>query len=185
MLEDSLILVDADDKEIGTGLKMEVHEKGLLHRAFSVFIFRKENGINQLLMQRRNLKKYHCGGLWTNTCCSHPRPGETIMTAATRRLSEELMLDNVNVYPAGSFMYKAKFDNGLTEHEYDYVMVGWLNKDHKSYNSDEIDSIGWFDVDWLKKDLHSSPDKYTPWFGQAFGLALEYVDSGEQMSDAT
>lgn len=174
--EDILVLVDENDTEIGTGMKQDVHVKGLLHRAFSVFIFKKEGSVLRLLMQKRNIKKYHCGGLWTNTCCSHPRPNESITTAATRRLNEELMLSNIELEPAGSFVYKAGFSNGLTEHEYDHVLIGYLYEDHKAYNSDEIDEIAWMDIEYLKRDIVEQPIKYTPWFNQAFSLALSYVD---------
>mgnify|MGYP005668528739 FL=1 len=127
-------------------------------------------------MQKRSAKKYHCGGLWTNTCCSHPRPNESIISAAIRRLNEELMLTNLEVKPAGSFVYKAKFDNGLIEHEYDHVLVGWMNEDHKIYDANEIDDVAWFTIDYLKNDINESPNKYTPWFSKALSLALSYID---------
>lgn len=175
MQEDTLVLVDENDVEVGTGEKQDVHVRGLLHRAFSVFIFRKDNGVLKLLMQKRNIKKYHCGGLWTNTCCSHPRPNETVLSAAQRRMEEELMLTGVEVTPVGSFVYKAVFNNGLTEHEYDHVLIGYMDSEHKAYNSEEIDEVAWMDIDFIKQDIVEQPNKYTPWFNQAFGLALSYV----------
>src|SRR6476659_3208910 len=117
---EKVILVNIDDTPIGVMEKMEAHEKGLLHRAFSVLIF---NSQGELLLQRRALDKYHSAGLWTNTCCSHPRPDETIEGAANRRLNEEMGLDT-ELKPIFSFIYKVNFDNGLIENELDYVLVG-------------------------------------------------------------
>src|SRR5215203_6397334 len=120
MHEQNVILVNEKDEEIGTMEKMEAHRKALLHRAFSVFIF---NGRGEMLLQRRALKKYHSGGLWTNACCSHPRPGEVTADAAARRLREELgFVTTLN--PAFQFVYRATFDNGLTEYEFDHVFLG-------------------------------------------------------------
>ena len=119
MLEE-VVLVNEKDEAIGTMEKMAAHEKALLHRAFSVFVFNK-NG--DLLMQQRAHSKYHSGGLWTNTCCSHPRPGEHVADAANRRLQEEMGF-TTSLNKAFDFTYKAAFDNGLTEHEFDHVFIG-------------------------------------------------------------
>src|SRR5688572_11010720 len=121
---EEVVLVDASDKVVGTMEKMEVHEKGLLHRAFSVFVF---NSKRELLMQQRALQKYHSAGLWTNTCCSHPRPGEETISAAKRRLKEEMGLE-IELESQFSFIYKTTFGNGLTEHEYDHVYFGFTDQ---------------------------------------------------------
>ena len=120
MSEEKVVLVDKDDNEIGLMPKMEAHQKGILHRAFSVFLL---NSDNQILLQKRSSNKYHSGGLWTNTCCSHPRDGENIINAGKRRLSEEMGI-NTDLIEAFKFTYKAKLENGLTEHEYDHVLIG-------------------------------------------------------------
>ena len=184
MKEPLIILVDEEDNAIGVGKKQEVHELGLLHRAFSVFVFREDGADLKLLMQKRNVKKYHCGGLWTNTCCSHPNADEKVEDAAIRRLDDELMLTGVALTKVGSFKYKAHFDNGLIEHEYDHVFVGFLEEDHKTYNASEIDEIAWMDIEFIKKDIVNNPSKYTPWFNQAFSLALQYVQGGVNIENA-
>src|SRR5258708_894916 len=119
-MEERVILVNDQDEEIGTEEKMCAHEKGLLHRAFSIFIY---NSKGEMLLQRRAKIKYHSGGLWTNACCSHPRKGETIEKAAHRRLKEEFGFD-CNLKNAFSFIYQADLDKGLKEHEFDYVLTG-------------------------------------------------------------
>lgn len=162
-----VILVDMNDREIGTMEKMEAHEKARLHRAFSVFLFQG----NQVLLQKRASSKYHCGGLWTNTCCSHPESGESVTDAAFRRLQEELGIQVDELREVHSFVYHHAFDNGLTEFEYDHVLVGeydgsWME------NPEEVDEVKWVDIDELKEDIASNPKKYTPWFIVAFTAAV-------------
>lgn len=154
-----VILVNENDQEIGKMEKQEAHEKGLLHRAFSVFVF---NNKHQLLLQQRALTKYHSAGLWTNTCCSHPRVGETIEQAAHRRLQEEMGFD-CDLSIRTSFIYKAEFENGLTEHELDYILVGNYEA-AININPDEVASYKWVDIDWLKTDMKLNPADYTAWF---------------------
>jgi isopentenyl-diphosphate Delta-isomerase len=154
-----VILVNENDQEIGKMEKQEAHEKGLLHRAFSVFIF---NDQKELLLQQRALTKYHSAGLWTNTCCSHPRVNETIIEAAHRRLQEEMGFDCL-LEVKTSFIYKADFDNGLTEHEFDHVLVGNFNGE-VIINQVEVASYKWVELDWLKQDMIKNPNSYTAWF---------------------
>jgi isopentenyl-diphosphate delta-isomerase len=159
MTEEQVILVDTDDNPIGTMGKLEVHEKGILHRAFSVFIF---NNQNELLLQRRALSKYHSAGLWTNTCCSHPRPNEDTMAAANRRLVEEMGMV-ADLEHKASFIYKTPFDNDLTEHEFDHVFVGYSNTD-PIINKEEVDSFKWVLLEEVKSEIKTNPDHFTSWF---------------------
>ena len=154
-----VILVDEIDQEIGTMEKQEAHEKGLLHRAFSVFVF---NENKELLLQQRALTKYHSAGLWTNTCCSHPRIGETIEQAAHRRLMEEMGFD-CELSTKTSFIYKAAFENGLTEHEFDHVLVGSFNGEI-NFNPTEVKNFKWINLEELQIDLLQNNQNYTAWF---------------------
>lgn len=154
-----LVLVDENDHPVGTMEKMEVHEKGLLHRAFSVLIF---NDKDELLLQQRAFDKYHCGGLWTNTCCSHPLPEEDVKDAAQRRLQEEMGIV-CDLQKSFEFIYRAEFENGLTEHEYDHVFVGVFSG-KPVININEVAAWKYVSPDALRKDIADHPDKYTPWF---------------------
>ncbi len=159
MVEEQVILVNENDEPIGNMGKMETHEKGLLHRAFSVFIF-NDNG--EMLLQRRALNKYHSAGLWTNTCCSHPRLNESTLDAANRRLMEEMGL-RADLQHKTSFIYKTPFDNGLTEHEYDHVYFGNSNT-IPTINPNEVDSYRYVSIQDLKKEIASHPENFTSWF---------------------
>ena len=131
-MRDKVILVNEADEPLGEMEKLKAHEQNKLHRAFSVFVFSKnKNNKWQLLLQKRALNKYHCGGLWTNTCCSHPQPGESVLDAGLSRLKEELGIDDIQLKDAGSFIYQADFPNGLSEHELDHVLVGVCDEDIK------------------------------------------------------
>ena len=170
MIEDKVILVDNNDNKIGLMPKLEAHEKGVLHRAFSVFIF---NNDGELMLQRRALTKYHSPGLWTNTCCSHQRDGETNIISGKRRLNEEMGFDT-ELFEKTSFIYKAKFDNGLTEHEFDHVLVGNYNNS-PIINSTEVDSWKWMSMENVKKDIKDHPDNYTAWFKIIFEKYYKYI----------
>ena len=175
MREQNVILVNEKDEELGTMEKMEAHRKALLHRAFSVFIF---NARGEMLLQRRALKKYHSGGLWTNACCSHPKPGEQIADAAARRLREELGFVTT-LTPAFQFVYKATFDNGLTEYDFDHVFLGkYEGLVHP--NPDEIGDYCYKSMDEIRWSLNSHPHKYTEWFRIAFEK-LEFHLQKEQL----
>ena len=169
MSEEKLILVDYQDRQIGTGEKLEVHRRGLLHRAFSVFLF---DG-NRLLIQKRVEKKYHCGGLIANTCCSHPRVGESVMDAAVRRLDEECGIKGVSLTEQGWFIYRAVFDNGLAEYEADHILTGTYSGGFAP-DPDEIAELKWIDIDELETDMIRNPGKYAPWFFTALSLSSEF-----------
>ena len=158
MLEE-VILVDENDNEIGLMEKMEAHEKALLHRAFSVFVFNKKG---ELLLQQRALHKYHSGGLWTNTCCSHPRKGEEVIQSAHRRLMEEMGFD-CELELKHKFIYKAPFTNGLTEHELDYIFTGEYEV-APNPNPDEVASYRWIEMAQLQKEIEEHPENFTVWF---------------------
>jgi diphosphomevalonate decarboxylase len=170
--EQQIILVDDSDNPIGVAEKMQVHQQGLLHRAFSVFIFYQGAEHPELLLQQRHFNKYHCGGLWTNTCCSHPNPNEAILAAGERRLFEEMGIQ-VKLSEAGGFRYLAKFDNGLTENELDHVLVGFVDDKAVPFNTDEVNAIAWVALPELLQDLINNPKKYTPWFAPALEVALK------------
>jgi isopentenyl-diphosphate delta-isomerase len=159
MNKEYVILVDNQDNDIGVMEKLQAHQEGLLHRAFSVFIF---NDKEELLLQQRALSKYHSAGLWTNTCCSHPRPNETVKDAAHRRLFEEMGL-SCDLKIKTNFVYKTSFENGLTEHEFDYVLIGNTNQ-NPIINKEEVESYKWLSVSDIKKDIVSNPNHYTSWF---------------------
>jgi len=158
-MEDQVILVDNDDQEIGKAEKMAAHEKGLLHRAFSVLVF---NSKGELLLQQRAKEKYHCGGLWTNTCCSHPRSGETVLQAARRRLLEEMGID-CELEEVFSFSYCVSFPNGLIENELDHVLMG-KSDDQPKPDSKEVEQWRWVSLRALRTEIRKNPEIYTYWF---------------------
>ncbi|PIQ42743.1 MAG: isopentenyl-diphosphate delta-isomerase [Gammaproteobacteria bacterium CG11_big_fil_rev_8_21_14_0_20_46_22] len=166
--EEYLILVDEQDREVGTSEKQAAHEKALLHRAFSVFIMKGD----EVLLQQRQSSKYHCGGLWTNTCCGHPRPNEETKAAAERRLHEELGFAQP-LKDVGSFTYRAEFDNGLTEYEFDHVFFAEYDDQTISPNPDEVSAIEWLSVEKLKQRLKKAPEQFTPWLGLALSVLLK------------
>jgi len=166
---EQVILVNEQDEETGVMEKMEVHEKALLHRAFSVFIF---NDKGEMLLQQRAAKKYHSPYLWSNACCSHPRPGEQTLMAAQRRLNEELGFETT-LYPTFQFIYKVPFDNGLTEHEYDHVYTGTYNGIIQP-NKNEVLDYCFKTMDDIHYSLQSHPHKYTAWFIIAFPRVADW-----------
>ncbi len=166
-MQDYVILVDRDDKQIGTEEKLAAHQKALLHRAFSVFVF---NSRGELLIQKRAQSKYHSAGLWTNTCCSHQAPGEDTETAAHRRLKEEMGFD-CPVQEVDTLLYKTSFENGLTEHEFDHILIGSYNGPIDRVNPNEVEDWKWSDPQDILVDMKTAPEKYTYWFR----LSLEDV----------
>lgn len=171
MKEEHVILVNEKDEQIGTMPKLEAHEKALLHRAFSVFVF---NDKNELMLQQRAVHKYHSPNLWTNTCCSHQRVGESNIEAGKRRLREEMgfvteLKDTI------SFIYKTPFDNGLTEHEYDHILVGHYNQT-PIINSEEVSDWKWMSLETVKNDMIDNPSFYTEWFKIIFDKFYQHIN---------
>ena len=171
MIEEQVILVNEQDEPIGLMNKMEAHEKAVLHRAFSVFIL---NDKNEVMLQQRAHHKYHSPLLWTNTCCSHQRAGETNIEAGKRRLFEEMGFQT-ELKELFHFIYKAPFDNGLTEHELDHVMIGYYN-DAPIINPDEVEHWKWMSIEAIKEDMKQHPETYTVWFKIIFDEFYHYLE---------
>lgn len=169
-----LILVDSQDQPVGLADKLMVHQQGLLHRAFSIFIV---NSKKELLLQQRALHKYHCAGLWSNTCCSHPFAHESVLQAGHRRLQEELGLV-CQLDHAGWFIYRAELQNGLIEHELDHVLVGHYRGELLEVSPEEIADIQWVSLPLLEAQLAQQPGVFTPWLAQALSLAKGLIESG-------
>ena len=162
-MEQQVILVNEKDEMTGTAGKMEAHQKGLLHRAFSVFVF---NSKGEMLLQQRAINKYHSGGLWTNACCSHPHPGEDIQDAAKRRLKEEVGFE-IAITKSFDFVYKASFANGLIEYEFDHVFVGDYDGP-VPFNKEEVMEVCYLSLEAIRDSLKDHPQNYTAWFLLAF-----------------
>ena len=163
MVEKKVVLVDKSGNQIGLMPKLEAHQKGILHRAFSIFLF---NSKNQILLQKRSLIKYHSAGLWTNTCCSHPRDGEDIIDAGKRRLYEEMGI-KTELKKEFEFTYKEVLGNEFIEHEFDHVLIGNFNG-NPILNKDEVEDWKWMSLEEIKKDINENQEDYTVWFVIAF-----------------
>lgn len=164
MTAEQLILVDSADREVGVGEKLKTHLEGRLHRAFSIFVF---DGANRLLLQKRAQTKYHSGGLWSNTACGHPRPGDSIEAAARRRLLEEMNF-TCELRRVFKFLYRAELDNQLLEHEWDHVLIGRYEED-PAPNPLEVEGWRWIDTKVLRGELHNRPQDYTYWLKVVMG----------------
>ncbi|AYL95190.1 isopentenyl-diphosphate Delta-isomerase [Mucilaginibacter celer] len=174
-MNDGIVIVDKNGQGIGTMEKMAAHRVGALHRAFSVFVF---NSRGQLLLQQRALDKYHSGGLWTNTCCSHPRLGELTLDAAHRRLQEEMGFD-CELKELFQFSYRHEFENGLIEHEYDHVFVG-MSDEMPRPDAAEVAGFRYMETDLLILELLKQPDDYTAWFKICLEQVVEmYCSAGQ------
>ncbi|HAM15157.1 MAG TPA: isopentenyl-diphosphate Delta-isomerase [Eggerthellaceae bacterium] len=169
--DDLLILVDGKDRELGSATKLKTHVEGLLHRAFSVVLVRDGEGGPEMLLARRALGKYHSGGLWANTCCSHPRVGEATMDAAYRRVSEELGCRAVDLRELCAFAYRAEFESGLCEYEYDHVFVGRCEGD-PSPDPAEVDAVRWVGFDAVAAELASDPRAFAAWAPMVLTMAM-------------
>jgi isopentenyl-diphosphate delta-isomerase len=167
---ENLILVDTADNVMGYADKMKIHQEGLLHRAFSVFLF---NATGEMLLQQRALHKYHSPGLWTNACCSHPHQNETVEEAIYRRLNEELGLSKCEVEFLYKFIYRAEFDNGLTEHEYDHVYVGMI-KEEPTLNPEEVKQCRFITINELDQEIQTHPERFTYWFKVSYPEVKKY-----------
>lgn len=177
-MNDSLILVDLDDNEIGCATKAEVHEKGLLHRAFSVFLYKYIGQNPYMLIHQRANGKYHSGGLWTNSCCSHPRHGERVNEAVHRRLQEELGV-SAETKEIFSFVYYHRFTPKCVEYECDHVFVGEFDSEVESYCKSEISDVRWISFDELKESVKILPEIYTPWFIIALGKVIKAIEEAK------
>jgi len=165
-----IILVDENDRQIGVMEKLLAHQKGLLHRAFSIFII---NSQQQLLLQKRALSKYHSPGLWTNSCCSHPAPGETTLNAARKRLAEEMGF-NCALIEIDAFKYRTDFDNGLIEHEYDHILTGTYDG-YIVVNPKEVADYKWISFEEIDSLLNTEKEKFTFWFHLAYPLVKKWL----------
>ena len=174
---EQVILVDKDDCEIGVMEKMEAHKQSVLHRAFSVFLF---NPQGKMLLQQRALTKYHSAGLWTNTCCSHPRPGETLENAVSRRLIEEMGI-TTKVFKAFDFIYQAELPDNLNEYEFDHVFIGNYDADVRP-NHLEVANFVYQSIEEVEANLQSHPEKYTVWFKIAFPKVVAWYQSNSLLS---
>jgi len=170
LMSEDVIIVDENDNEVGVKEKMEAHREGRLHRAFSIFIF---NSKGELLIQKRSRSKYHSGGLWSNTCCSHPKPGESIGDAAHRRLREEMGFD-CDLKEVFHFIYRANLNNELTEYELDHVFIGRYDGEVNP-NPSEVEDWKWVNINDLKKDMEQNPNKYTVWFKIALDRVISLI----------
>ncbi len=177
--QDSVILVDEQDRMIGTMEKIAAHAKAKLHRAFSVFLFSDDG---RMLLQQRAKDKYHSGGLWTNTCCSHPKPGETVSQAASRRLEEEMGIRGFVAEPLFSFIYRVDFNDGLTEHEFDHVLVGSYNL-HVLPNPDEVQAFRYVSFEELDQEVRQHPERFTYWFQQTYKEVFERYQIQKENSE--
>jgi len=178
MERNRVVLVDVNDTELGTADKIQAHEKGLLHRAFSIFVVREINGVKQILLQQRALTKYHCAGLWSNTCCSHPQSGENLKQSAINRLNEELGFTVNSLTWVDSHCYKAKLSNDLIEHEFDHLFVKQLSKQELKTlqirpNPAEVHATDWLSIKQIELELKNTANKFTPWFKDTFYKILE------------
>lgn len=171
MKEENVILVNENDVQIGLMPKLEAHEKAILHRAFSVFIL---NSKNEIMLQQRAHQKYHSPLLWTNTCCSHQREGESNIEAGSRRLFEEMGFET-ELKELFHFIYKAPFDNGLTEHELDHVMIGYYN-DNPKINTEEVEDWKWMKIEDVKINMEIYPELYTVWFKIIFDEFYHFLE---------
>ena len=171
-MSDHVVLVNTDDVPQGTAGKLEAHLEGWLHRAFSIFVF---DSHGRLLLQQRAHHKYHSGGLWSNTCCSHPRPGESLEDAVQRRLVEEMGF-RCDLHPAFHFVYRADVGEGLIEHELDHVFIGYANAEIVP-NADEVSDWMWISPEDLLADISAQPDRYTFWFRHIVDRTLSHVSA--------
>ena len=176
-MSEQVILVDKNDNIIGTEEKLKAHQLGLLHRAFSIFVLRRTPDL-ELLMQKRALTKYHSGGLWTNSCCGHPRPSEPLMEAAARRLKEEIGL-SLPLKEIGVFTYKADVGNNLTEHEIDHILIGYWEGEPIMPNPEEVETLQWHNLDQTLVEMNQNPSLFTVWVREGLEMVINFAKNGK------
>ena len=176
-MSEQVILVDKNDNIIGTEEKLKAHQLGLLHRAFSIFVLRRTPDL-ELLMQKRALTKYHSGGLWTNSCCGHPRPSEPLMEAAARRLKEEIGL-SLPLKEIGVFTYKADVGNNLTEHEIDHILIGYWEGETIIPNPEEVETLKWHNLDQTLSEMNQYPSLFTVWVKEGLEMVINLAKNKE------
>ena len=173
---EQIIKVDLNDNEIGFVEKLQAHRKPILHRAFSVFLYHN----NKILIQKRAFDKYHSGGLWANSCCSHPRANKTFMQSVYERLDFELgIAENIPLQEIFSFVYYSKYNDDLFEYEYDHVLIGEFAEQEINYNKDEIFETKWVDVEFLKEDLVKNPQNYATWFLICAPRVIDFLQNNQ------
>jgi isopentenyl-diphosphate delta-isomerase len=177
-VQEQVVLVDEQDNTLRVMEKIAAHAEGVLHRAFSVFVVRERAGETELLLQLRATGKYHFGGLWTNTCCGHPRLGETPVEAGQRRLPQEMNF-GCALRAIGSFIYRARSSNGLIEHELDHVLLGGFDGEPPAPNPAEADTARFIAFAALDRELVEQPDRFTPWFAQGYALVKAELAKNE------
>ena len=170
----NIILVNKFDQPVGECEKLAAHKSGLLHRAFSIFILRKSEAGYELLLQQRSKQKYHSGGLWSNSCCSHPTPEETTIAAAQRRCHEEIGI-SAKLEHCGHFIYRAELDGGLIEHELDHVFYAIIDNAEPKANPDEVSELRWVNISELNHDLNANPQQYSAWLRPALALLPDSI----------
>lgn len=170
-----VVLITPDDDVLGAIDKVSAHQYAMLHRAFSVFIYRKRQGQFEILLQQRQNDKYHSAGLWTNTCCSHPSPNESLIEAGERRLHEEIGIKTA-LHAVGKFHYVAVFNNGLFENELDHVLAGVYDSDTIPFNRDEVRAVQWITLTDLQQSISDDPGQFTPWFQEALRVFIHYLE---------
>lgn len=170
-----IVVVNYEDKQIGRTSKQTAHSKGLLHRAFSIYIINEER---KVLLQKRNFNKYHSGGLWSNTCCSHPTSNCNILEFASKRLYQEFGIKS-NLKEIGQFIYRSKFENNLIEYEYDHVLFGKITGEEVLPNEQEIDSFAWYSIADVEDMLLKNPEMFTVWFFQSFYIFKKYMNKND------
>jgi len=172
-MSEQVILVDKNDNIIGIEEKLKAHQLGFLHRAFSIFILRRNPEL-ELLMQKRALTKYHSGGVWTNSCCGHPRPSEPLMEAAARRLKEEIGL-SIPLKEIGTFTYKAHVGNNLTEHEIDHILIGYWEGQLTAPNSEEVETLQWHNLNETLAEMNKHPSLFTVWVKEGLEMVVNFT----------
>jgi len=175
MQRNLVILVNENDEAIGQEDKLIAHQKGLLHRAFSVFIIRERHNQIELLMQQRAATKYHGALLWSNSCCSHPQPNENLQLSALKRVKEELGVNLNEITPVGNHLYKAVMPNDLIEHEFDHLFISRENPKTNCFNLDEVECLQWQSLPDLEQQLLASPELFTPWFLPTFQKVKQFI----------